>query len=286
MASPSAGEIDRRLGRLFSAGSAVGLTDGELIKRFTDRRGEPVEAAFETILARHGGLVWTVRRQVLGDAHAAEDAFQATFLVLVRRAASLRVREQGSLGPWLHGVAYRIALKARQGGARRRTREHRVAKAAVETIDRAEAEVPAALRTATVAAAMRGTPAAAVAALTKLMLKSLIMARIKMAAAAVSLIPPSPSAARSRCARTSSHLAQSPAFSNTLHVRTGRSGRKSGEHSWASLGPVTSYVRITRRAFTSSSRSMIIPSNDYSDRWWRRSREACARAGRPAIIAA
>ena len=91
MASPSAGEIGRQLGRLFSTGSAVGLTDGELIERFRDLRGESVEAAFETILARHGGLVWTVCRQVLGDAHAAEDAFQATFLVLVRRAASLRV---------------------------------------------------------------------------------------------------------------------------------------------------------------------------------------------------
>ena len=110
MASPSAGEIGRQLGRLFGAGSAVGLTDRELIERFTERRGESVEAAFETILARHGGLVWTVCRQVLGDAHAAEDAFQATFLVLVRRASSLRVREQGSLGPWLYGVAYRIAL--------------------------------------------------------------------------------------------------------------------------------------------------------------------------------
>ncbi len=120
MASPSAGEIGRQLGRLFSAGSAVGLTDGELIARFADRRGDSAEAAFETILARHGGLVWTVCRQVLGDVHAAEDAFQATFLVLVRQAGSLRIRENGSLGPWLHGVAYRVALKARQGTARRR----------------------------------------------------------------------------------------------------------------------------------------------------------------------
>ena len=133
MASASAGDIGRQLGRLFGAGSAVGLTDGELLERFADRRDESAEAAFETILARHGGLVLTVCRQVLGDAHAAEDAFQATFLVLVRRAASLRVREQGSLGPWLHGVAYRIALKARQGAARRRTRERRAAMAAVET---------------------------------------------------------------------------------------------------------------------------------------------------------
>jgi RNA polymerase sigma factor (sigma-70 family) len=272
MASASSGEIGRQLGRLFSAGSAVGLTDGELIAQFADRRGESAEAAFETILARHGALVWSVCRQVLGNAHAAEDAFQTTFLVLVRQAGSLRIRENGSLGPWLHGVAYRIALKARQGIARRRAREHRVAKAAVEsdsaaiehgelhallheevnrlpakyrapvvlcyfkgrshdeaaaalqwpvgtvrgrlsrardllrsrltrhglapagwiglssleTIARAEVAVPAALRTATVVAAIQGAPAAAVAALTKLMLRSLLMARLRVAVGAVS----------------------------------------------------------------------------------------------------
>ena len=104
MASPSVGEIGRQLGRLFSAGSAVGLTDGELIERFTDGRGDSAEAAFETILARHGGLVWTVCRQVLGDAHAAEDAFQATFLVLARRAAS--IRKTASLASWRSRLAY------------------------------------------------------------------------------------------------------------------------------------------------------------------------------------
>jgi hypothetical protein len=103
MASASVGDLGRHLGRLFGAGSAVGLTDGELLERFAHRRDEAAEAAFETLLARHGALVLTVCRQVLSDAHAAEDAFQATFLVLVRRAASLRVREPGSLGPWLHG---------------------------------------------------------------------------------------------------------------------------------------------------------------------------------------
>jgi RNA polymerase sigma factor (sigma-70 family) len=127
MASVSAGDLGRYLGWLFGAGSAVGLTDCELLERFGNRRDEVAEAAFETILARHGAMVLTVCRQVLGDAHAAEDAFQATFLIMLRRSGSLRVREPGSLGPWLHGVAYRIALKARQGIARRRVRERRAA---------------------------------------------------------------------------------------------------------------------------------------------------------------
>ena len=138
MASASAGDFGRHLGRLFGAGSAVGLTDGELLERFAHRRDEAAEAAFETLLARHGAMVLTVCRQVLGDPHAAEDAFQATFLVVVRRAGSLRVREPGSLGPWLYGVAYRIALKARQGAARRRAREHRVA---VPDVDRSSAAI-------------------------------------------------------------------------------------------------------------------------------------------------
>src|SRR5262245_1423396 len=114
MASASVGDLGRHLGRLFGAGSAVGLTDGELLERFVHRGHAAASAALEALLARHGSMVLTVCRQVLGDAHAAEDAFQAAFQVLVRRAASLRVREPGSLGPWLHGVAYRIALKARQ----------------------------------------------------------------------------------------------------------------------------------------------------------------------------
>ncbi len=152
MASASAGELGRHLRQLFAAGSGAGLTDAQLLERFAaaSRRGERdlAGAAFETILARHGATVLSVCRQVLGDGHDAEDAFQATFLVLVRRAGSLRMREGGVLGGWLHGVAYRTALKARRCAARRRARELRAAGpearageavAAVEAADLGEA---------------------------------------------------------------------------------------------------------------------------------------------------
>ncbi len=147
MAGVFAGDVGRHLGRIFGGGSAVGLTDGELLERFAHRRDESAAAAFEIILARHGAMVLAVCRQVLGDEHAAEDAFQATFLVLVRRAGTLRVRAPGSIGPWLHGVAYRIAIKARQGAARGRARERRAARPEVGEISAAieQAELQALL---------------------------------------------------------------------------------------------------------------------------------------------
>jgi RNA polymerase sigma factor (sigma-70 family) len=95
--------------RLAAAGSAMRLPDGECLARFT-AGGD--EAAFETLVRRHGPAVFRVCRSVLRDAHAAEDAFQATFLVLARRANSLR--KQRSLASWLYKVAYRIALRTRQ----------------------------------------------------------------------------------------------------------------------------------------------------------------------------
>jgi RNA polymerase sigma factor (sigma-70 family) len=88
-------------------------TDGQLLERFLRHREE---AAFTTLLQRHGPMVLGVCRRLLGH-DAAEDAFQATWLVLLHRARSIRKRE--SLGSWLYGVAYRTALKARAEAARR-----------------------------------------------------------------------------------------------------------------------------------------------------------------------
>ncbi len=118
----------RYLRMLFNVGTAGSLTDGQLLERFTAQGGETAEAAFATLVERHGPMVHRVCRSVLRDAEEAHDAFQATFLVLVRRSRSLWVRD--SLGPWLHQVAYRIALCARSAAGRRRRHERRAAELA------------------------------------------------------------------------------------------------------------------------------------------------------------
>ncbi len=108
MASTEAA-IGRDLRRLFDGGAVAGLTDAQLLDRVA-RRGEAAEAAFEAILTRHGPTVLACCRRVLGDSAAAEDAFQATFLVLFRHAGSIRVEE--TLAPWLLHAARLAALKA------------------------------------------------------------------------------------------------------------------------------------------------------------------------------
>jgi RNA polymerase sigma factor (sigma-70 family) len=97
------------------------LSDGQLLDRFIAVRDE---AAFATLVHRHGDMVLGVCRRVLGHVQDAEDAFQATFLVLVRKAESILPRE--AVGNWLYGVAYRTALEAKARNARRRTREAQV----------------------------------------------------------------------------------------------------------------------------------------------------------------
>lgn len=98
--------------------SPVDLTDGELLERYVRHRAE---GAFEALVRRHGPMVLGVCRRVLRNVHDAEDAFQATWVVLVRKAASILPRER--LSSWLYGVAYLAALKMRAATAKRRAKE-------------------------------------------------------------------------------------------------------------------------------------------------------------------
>ncbi len=113
--------VANQIRSLFDGGTAAGLTDGELLERFAARRGGESEVAFAALLARHGPMVLGVCRGLLRDAHDAEDAFQATFLVLALKART--VRQPELLGPWLHGVAHRTATRLRDKDARRRRHE-------------------------------------------------------------------------------------------------------------------------------------------------------------------
>src|SRR6516164_4476012 len=104
--------------RLVSPPNADPTGDAALLERFVCHGDE---SAFAALLARHGPMVLGVCRRVLHDQHEAEDAFQATFLVLARKAGSLR-RPQ-SLAAWLYGTARHLALKCRRRDGRRRQRE-------------------------------------------------------------------------------------------------------------------------------------------------------------------
>src|SRR6185312_5304873 len=118
----------RQLGTLFRSGAIRELTDGQLLVRFSTGGGEAAESAFAALVERHGAMVLRVCRAHLADPHDIQDAFQATFLILVQKARALWVRE--SLGPWLHQVAVRTASCARTSAARRRRLEQQAAEGA------------------------------------------------------------------------------------------------------------------------------------------------------------
>src|SRR5262245_60973286 len=109
------------------AGAPRDKTDRQLLDRFV-AHGD--QGAFADRVARHGACVWAVCRRVLGQEQDAEDAFQAVFLILGRRAGAIRKRE--SVGSWLHGAAYRTALKVRRAATRRQARERHADVAAPE----------------------------------------------------------------------------------------------------------------------------------------------------------
>jgi RNA polymerase sigma factor (sigma-70 family) len=126
MSRARSSDMLRQVRTLFGVGVVAGLSDAELLERFALQKASAedarlaAEAAFAVLVARHGPMVLGVCRRALADPGDVEDAFQATFLVLVRRARSVRAGD--SLGRWLYGVARRVAAKARARSDRARGR--------------------------------------------------------------------------------------------------------------------------------------------------------------------
>jgi RNA polymerase sigma factor (sigma-70 family) len=121
MANAQLAVVLRHIRRLAAKPDAEEPTDGQLLDRFVNSREQ---AAFAALVQRHSGMVLGVCRRLLGHEQDAEDAFQATFLVLAKKAGSIRIKE--AVGSWLYGVAYHIAGEARQQAIRRRQRERQV----------------------------------------------------------------------------------------------------------------------------------------------------------------
>src|SRR5262249_39998029 len=128
MAIETLGAALRQINCLFADGVVAGLSDAQLLERFLSRGDAE---AFEALVGRHGPMVLSVCRGILRDPHDAEDAFQATFLVLVKNGGTIRGRD--ALGGWLHKVAHRVANHGNGAAARQRTLERQVGQMAVAT---------------------------------------------------------------------------------------------------------------------------------------------------------
>jgi len=122
MAQPELRTLLRHINHLAGPCAAAELSDRDLLERFANCREE---AAFAALVRRHGPLVLHVCRRLLRQEQDAEDVFQAAFFVLAKKAKS--VRWHGSVAPWLHAVAHRLALKARSEAVRRRRQERQAA---------------------------------------------------------------------------------------------------------------------------------------------------------------
>jgi RNA polymerase sigma factor (sigma-70 family) len=111
MIRTTANPVGQQIKTLWSSGTLTGLRDDQLLARFSGAKDALAESAFRELMHRHGPMVMGVCRQILRRPHDADDAFQATFLVLVRKSGSIRVGD--SLAPWLYSVAFRTAHRAR-----------------------------------------------------------------------------------------------------------------------------------------------------------------------------
>ena len=175
------GPVSDPLRTLFAEGTVAGLTDAQLLERFASRRGEAAETAFAALVSRHGPMVRRACRSLVADPNDADDVFQATFLVLARKARTIRRPEL--LGNWLYGTAHHAAQTFKKRAARRRkhkAREAAMASAGMSTdpswleqqvIRREEdlfvheevARLPQACRAAVVLCDLEGRPQAEVA---------------------------------------------------------------------------------------------------------------------------
>ena len=136
MATGALGTALEHLRGLFNGGTAVGQTDGQLLLRYAVSHDGP---AFEALVARHGPMVLATCRAVLKHEHDVEDAFQATFLVLARKAGAIRAGD--TLGGWIHQVAYRVAMQLNIELKRRHLRESEVLAMATPFVNCPEPEL-------------------------------------------------------------------------------------------------------------------------------------------------
>jgi RNA polymerase sigma factor (sigma-70 family) len=132
--------MDGQLRSLWAVGATGATDDGSLLSRYALGQDATAEEAFRVLVERHGPMVFRVCLQLIGDRQDAEDATQAVFLVLARKAGSIRVEK--NVAPWLHGVARRVAAKARDRTAARRQAEIKTAGIAASLRDRGGDEHP------------------------------------------------------------------------------------------------------------------------------------------------
>lgn len=126
MAGKQLGDASRQFQRLLAVGTACGLTDAQLLARSVS---ESDDGSFESLLERHGPMVLSVCRGVLKDPNDTQDAFQATFLALVRKASSIRAGS--ALAGWLYRVAFNLSIELNSEAARRQRAETRARERAI-----------------------------------------------------------------------------------------------------------------------------------------------------------